>query len=235
MSDSVPRLYLRVEGSLACFSRPEFSVERASYPWITPSAARAIFEAVLWKPRMRWEIRQIRVLKPIRWLAVRRNEIGKRVTMRGLNADSRILTDQERQQRNTLALRDVTYVLAADLHLRHEVARDGEGDNHAKYRDMFQRRLDKGQVFHRPYLGCREFAAEVMPATGNEVAIPDTLDHGPMVYDFRFPVSYEDVDKGSHKWREGKAEPILFDAQMQHGVIEVPPLAEVEANARDFQ
>ena len=228
MNDILPRLYLRAEGSLACFSRPEFSVERASYPWITPSAARAIFEAVLWKPRICWEIRQIRVLKPIRWLAIKRNEIGARVPMRGLEADTRLLTDQERQQRNTLALRDVAYVIAADLHLRHEVPRDGEHDNHAKYRDMFQRRLDKGQVFHRPYLGCREFAADVSPATGDELAIGDTLDHGPMVYDFRFPVKYDAVEKGSHRWRDGKAEPLLFDAKLVNGVVEVPTFAEVE-------
>lgn len=228
MPDTPPRLFLRAEGPLACFSRPEFSVERASYPWITPSAARAIFEAVLWKPRIRWEIRQIRVLKPIRWLAFRRNEIGARVTMRGLDADTRLLTDQERQQRNTLALRDVSYVIAADLHLRREVPCDGEHDNHAKYRDMFQRRLEKGQVFHRPYLGCREFAAEVFTATGDEPAIADTLDHGPMVYDFRFPVRYDAVDKGSHRWRDGKAEPLLYDAHLRGGVIEVPTLAEVE-------
>lgn len=226
----LPRLYLRAEGPLACFSRPEFSVERASYPWITPSAARAIFEAVLWKPIMRWEIRVIRVLKPIRWLAVRRNEIGARISLRGLDADSRLLTDEERQQRNTLALRDVAYVIGADLHLRPEVPRQGADDNHGKYREMFLRRLAKGQVFHRPYLGCREFAADVAPATGEEQAITDTIDHGPMVYDFQFPVAYDRVEKGSHRWRDGKAEPLIYDAQMRNGVVEVPTLAEVVAN-----
>lgn len=234
------RCQLRASGALACFTRPECGVERVSYPWITPSAARALFEAVLWKPRMRWEVREIRVLRPIRYQAIRRNEIGARIG-RNPGPEERLLCDQERQQRNTLALSNVDYLLAADLFLRDELRdrpdeidddgqplhRADDPDNHGKYAGMFQRRLAKGQCFHRPYLGCREFAADVRPPDGTEQAIADTLDHGPMLYDFRFPVGDRQKD-GGHRWRGGPAQPLVFSPIMRQGVIDVPPWAQVE-------
>jgi len=103
MTETPPRLHLRVTGPLACFSRPEFAVERPSYPWITPSAARALFEAVLWKPRIRWEEREIRVLNPIKFTSFRRNEVGGVVSVRIRDGESR-MTDEDRQQRTTTAL-----------------------------------------------------------------------------------------------------------------------------------
>ncbi len=227
MSETPPRLHLRATGDLACFSRPEFAVERTSYPWITPSAARALFEAVLWKPRIRWEVREIRVLKPIRFTSFRRNEVGGVVPERWKESDPPRLTDDDRQQRTTTALTKVDYVIAADLRLNAAVSRDGADDNHAKYRDMFLRRLEKGQVFHRPYLGCREFAADVGPASGAEAACPISMDHGTMLYDFLFPVDYG--DKGEHRvWRpKQKPRPLYFDAKLVDGVVQVPPRAEV--------
>ena len=226
MSETPPRLHLRASGPLACFSRPEFAVERTSYPWITPSAARAVFEAVLWKPRIRWEIREIRVMRPIIFTSFRRNEVETVVPERMRDQDWR-LTDDDRQQRTTTALTHVDYILTADLYLNAAVGRDGDDDNHAKYRDMFQRRLEKGQVFHRPYLGCREFAADVGPAVGTETACPISLDHGTMLYDFLFPVRYG--TKGEHRdWLpKQKPRPLYFDAKLVNGVVLVPPRSQV--------
>lgn len=227
MSETPPRLHLRASGDLACFSRPEFAVERTSYPWITPSAARSLFEAVLWKPRIRWEVRVIRVLKPIRFMSFRRNEVGTVVPERYKDTDPPRMTDDDRQQRTTTALTQVDYVISADLFLNAAVTRDGDDDNHAKYRDMFARRLEKGQVFHRPYLGCREFAANVEPATGSESACPISLDHGTMLYDFLFPVRYG--NHGEHRaWQPNqKPRPLYFDAKLIDGVVQVPPRCEV--------
>lgn len=231
MSESPPLLRLRARGPFACFSRPEFSVERTSYPWITPSAARAIFEAVLWKPRIRWEVREIRVLAPIRFLSVRRNEIAVKVP-RNAGAQARILTDgsDSRQQRTTTALRDVDYVITAELHLNGDVPRDGGDDNHGKYRDVFLRRLDAGQCFHRPYLGCREFDAEVLPADGTEKPIAGSMDHGLMLYDFLFPVRYGGNGEHRQWFPKQKPRPLYFDAKLVDGVVVVPPRAEVIAS-----
>jgi CRISPR-associated protein Cas5d len=226
MSERPPVVSLHVTGSLACFSRPEFSVERTSYPWITPSAARALFEAVLWKPRIRYEVREIHVLRPIRYVSLRRNEIAAKVPVRGLGPSSAMKTDAERQQRNTLALVDVGYVLKAELFLNHEVAPSDGDDNHGKYVGMFERRLARGQHVHQPYLGCREFAADLRPPTGAEKPCSISMQHGLMLYDFRFPTS---PDK-HREWRPNEVpRPLYFDAQLVDGVVHVPPRSEVLA------
>lgn len=207
------RLSLRAKGSLACFSRPEFKTERASYPWITPSAARGIFEAVLWKPEIRWEVRKIALLSPIRFTSFRRNEVNLKVS----STRRIMLTDDDnvRAQRNTVALKDVDYLLEADLFVTPE-GRE-QGNNPVKYREMFTRRLEKGQCFHRPYLGCREFAAEVQPSGGDETPIGDSLDHGLMLYDVEFPAPGQ----------EGVHRPLFFDAKLVCGVVEVPARVEI--------
>lgn len=222
MSEQPPRLTLRVRGDLACFSRPEFAVERTSYPWITPSAARAVFEAVLWKPRIRWEIREIQVLTAIRFTSFRRNEIDTVTSARIRDGEMR-MTDDDRQQRTTTALQHVDYLISADLRLNPAVKPDGPDDNHGKYRDMFHRRMQKGQVFHRPYLGCREFAADVSEPTGDERPIPVSMAHGTMLYDFLFPVRYG--QHGEHReWvKDQKPRPLYFDANLVNGVVLVPP------------
>jgi len=226
MSERPPIVSLHVAGSLACFSRPEFSVERTSYPWITPSAARALFEAVMWKPRVRYEVREIHVLKPIRYIGLRRNEIAKGISTRGLTHESRILTDEQRQQRNTMALSEVAYVIRAELCLNHEVAPLDVDDNHGKFVGMFERRLAKGQHFHHPYLGCREFAADLRPPSGDEEPVPISMQHGLMLYDFRFPTSPD-----RHRdWRPREVpRPLYFDAQLVDGVVLVPSRVDVLA------
>ena len=164
---------VRVAGDLACFTRPEFKVERVSYEVMTPSAARGVLEAVHWKPAIRWVVTGIRVLNPVRFLSFKRNEVAGRVSNRDAAAGQRgesfeaYLTDEARQQRNTVALQGVDYVVEAHFV---PAARWGPEDTMAKHAEMFRRRLDAGQTFHQPYLGCREFAARVGPAAGGEVS-----------------------------------------------------------------
>jgi len=155
---------LEVRGDYACFTRPEMKVERVSYDLITPSAARAVFEAILWKKGIRWRMRRIEVLAPPRWISVRRNEVGSvamtdsaQLAMKTGRGTLAIYVDDkdERQQRAGLFLRDVAYRLHAELQMVSDEARANPG----KYLAMFSRRAQAGQCVNQPYLGCREFAA----------------------------------------------------------------------------
>jgi CRISPR-associated protein Cas5d len=148
--------YVKVGGDYACFTNPNLKVERVSYPVMTPAAARGILEAIFWKPAFRWEIRSITVLKPIKTLSVMRNEIEDRQSAKP------IVIEKKRQQRVSLVLKDVEYVIAADVVLV------WKSERIEKYRDQFRRRLDRGACHHTPYLGTREFAARFEPASGDE-------------------------------------------------------------------
>lgn len=173
---------LRVQGPNACFSRMEMKVERVSYDVMTPSAARGILEAILWKPAISWTILQIDVLKPIRWESVRRNEVGKRASPRSHG----IFIEDDRQQRAGLFLRDVDYVLHAEFQMTDKA---GPEDSVTKFEQMFIRRASAGQCFHRPYFGCREFPVdfEFIPKDDEgPTPIPDTKDLGWMLYDMDF-------------------------------------------------
>ena len=205
---------LEVSGDFACFTRPEMKVERVSYDVMTPSAARSVFEAILWKPAIRWEVRRIEVLKPIRWVSVRRNEVASKVSVR--NAQTAMNTGQgnlalyieeDRQQRAGLFLRDVAYRLHAEL-----VPVGGDAvANPAKYREMFQRRAEKGQCVNQPYLGCREFAARfrlIDDPAGEPQALDESRDLGWMLYDMDFENPTD-------------PKPRFFRADMQHGVIDL--------------
>lgn len=175
---------LTVWGDYACFTRPEMKVERVSYDVMTPSAARAVFEAILWKPAIRWQIVKIEVLSPIRWISVRRNEVGAVASARSAQAATQsgkapagIFIEDERQQRAGLFLRDVAYRLHARFKMRKtynhrfdhlqlagtdppdEAVLKREPDSPVKYLSMFERRAGKGQCIMQPYLGCREFSA----------------------------------------------------------------------------
>src|ERR1035437_8845979 len=149
---------LEVSGEYACFTRPEMKVERVSYDVITPAPARPIFEAILWKPAIRWHVTKIEVLAPIRWISVRRNEVGKVASPRSAG----IFVEDDRQQRAGLFLRDVKYRLFAEFEfilparLKKTDVRPDESE--AKYAAMFERRAKKGQCFNQPYFGCREFS-----------------------------------------------------------------------------
>ena len=165
---------LEVSGPYACFTRPEMKVERVSYDVITPSAARAIFDAILWKPAIFWQVKRLEVLSPIKWISVRRNEVGAVASPR----KKQIFIEDNRQQRAGLLLRDVKYRLFAEFEFippekravgfnplpeylsdKAEQAMIHKDETPAKYAAMFKRRAQKGQCFNQPYLGCREFSA----------------------------------------------------------------------------
>lgn len=218
---------LDVQGEYACFTRPEMKVERVSYDVITPSAARAIYTAIFWKPAIRWRVRRIEVLAPIKWTSVRRNEVG-RVASPGSTG---VFVEDERQQRAGLLLRDVHYRLHATLEFipppqrprvnrpvsdeltnsteRVEWAKD---ENPGKYNAMFERRAKKGQCFNQPYLGCREFSCSfrLIETLEDEPApIAETRDLGFMLYDLDFATP-----------ENPKA--AFYRPQLVQGVIEVP-------------
>lgn len=206
---------IEVWGDFACFTRPELKVERVSYDVITPSAARAIFEAILWKPALRWEITRIEVLNPIKWTSIRRNEVGALANPRV----EQIFCEDRRQQRNSLILKDVHYRLYAKLVYipvakRKAKSRESAADeNPMKYYSMFERRASKGQCFYQPYLGTREFTASFKLVTEDDVLqlpLSEDKDLGIMLYDMDFS-------------NEKNITPMFFRANMKAGVIHVPP------------
>jgi CRISPR-associated protein Cas5d len=209
---------LEVSGPFACFTRPEMKVERVSYDVITPSAARSIFEAILWKPAISWRVHRIEVLKPVRWINLRRNEVSAVVSTRNVQQAMAagqgtlgLCIEDERQQRAGYFLRDVAYRIHADLSLAL-----GCNEPLTKYTEMFARRAGKGQCVNQPYLGCREFAAAFsLAASGAPAAAPigETRELGWMLHDLDF----------AHC--EGPR-PRFFNARMASGVIEVPPFEE---------
>jgi len=223
---------LEVWGDYAAFNRPEMKVERVSYDVMTPSAARGILEAIYWKPEMRWIIDEIRVLRPIRFTQVRRNEIASKIPFKGesgvasaARAERGALgldIQRDRQQRAALILKDVRYGISAHI----EVLEAGERTNPiAKHLEMFKRRASKGQYFHRPYLGVREFPAEfeLVREFGD---CPDELraekDLGWMLHDIAFHEDAEGSVVESNRGRRLRAEPHFFRAIMGEGIIRVP-------------
>jgi CRISPR-associated protein Cas5d len=209
-------LCLEVRGDYACFTRPELKVERVSYDVMTPSAARAVLEAILWKPAIRWEVDRIEVLRPIAWSSIRRNEVGSKVpvrsaetAMRGGEALRDFFADDDRQQRAGIVLRDVGYRIWAHPEL---TARANATDGLPKYQDMFRRRAAHGQCVNQPYLGCREFACSfelVDDAAARAKPIGESRDLGIMLYDLDF-VNTE------------RPRPVFFRAALRSGILHVP-------------
>lgn len=207
-----PTYKVRVGGPYACFTRPELKTERVSYEVMTPSAARGVLEAILWKPAIRWRIERIHVLRPIRFQAIRRNEVNSKLSAGGDVGN--YFADEDRAQRNTILLSDVDYVIEAHFEM---TSKAGADDNLQKFEEMFTRRLAKGQSFHAPYLGCREFAAHFEPAPETWTTpqeLQERRDLGVMLLDLDF------VPDGS-----GAAKPRFFPAILDHGVIDVPEMA----------
>jgi CRISPR-associated protein Cas5d len=184
-------------------------VERVSYDVMTPSAARGIIEAIVWKPAIRWHISQIDVLKPIRWISIRRNEVGKTMSPR---ADGLFVDDPKtREQRASLLLREVSYAIHAHFTMTDQ---SGPEDSVKKFEEIFKRRVQKGQCFHHPYLGCREFCAHFELLEDELVAIDETRDLGFMLYDIDFT---------------GKENtPLWFRAGIKNGCLRVPPIGSDE-------
>lgn len=219
---------LEVWGDMACFTRPEMKVERVSYDVITPSAARAVFEAIFWKPAIEWRIKKIEVLKPIKWTSVRRNEIGSLMSHRS----DGIFIEDARQQKAGLFLKDVHYRITAELvfiPMRNRaqlLAEEGRSlvdtkenemmradENPGKYNAMFERRARKGQCFTQPYLGCREFSASfnLVESSQNERLQPisESRDLGFMLYDMDFT-------------NANNPQAMFYRVRMDNGVIHVP-------------
>lgn len=181
-SDRSGPFRLKVWGRNACFTRPEMKVERVSYDVMTPSAARGVLEAILWKPSIRWKVTQIDVLKPIKWESVRRNEVGAVMSPRA----NGLFIEEQRQQRAGLFLKEVAYTIHAYFEM---TDKRGAEDTVVKFQVMFLRRSENGQCFHRPYLGCREFAAEFEVFTNGKPLpepIDETRDLGWMLYDMDY-------------------------------------------------
>lgn len=229
-------IHLRTWGDLACFTRPEMKVERVSYQVITPSAARGLLEAILYKPQFRWRIQRIAVKRPIRFLAFRRNEVKSRLSARNPEP---LLADEDRTQRNTLALRDVEYVIEAGLQLtplaglpRRIPANDEDHseDSLVKYLAMFQRRAGNGQCFAQPCFGCREFPAHFELADESAMQVPPAInpdtDLGLMLYD----VFNLDVPKDQPPGKVEKPDPrvTFFRAKLNNGVVNVPDWTEMK-------
>lgn len=212
MSDGIG-IKLLVRGRNACFTRPEMKVERVSYDVITPSAARGILEAIHWKPAIRWVIDRIHVLRPIRFETIRRNEIASKIPTRtvktamnsGNLAGLSLAVDADRQQRAMLCLADVAYGIEAHFEM---TARAGPGDNPGKHAEMFRRRAARGQCFHQPCLGVREFPAdfELVEAFPPSEMAGEDRDFGWMLHD----IDYAD----------GRAS-VFYRARMEGGVIDV--------------
>jgi CRISPR-associated protein Cas5d len=225
--DDGPPLEAKVWGDLACFTRPEFGVERVSYEVMTPSAARGILEAIFWKPEFRWLVREIWVLNPIRHYSILRNEMNTTQSERAARSWERegggYYADEDRAQRHTLCLRDVAYVIKADIELKPHA-----NDHPAKYRDQFRRRVKRGQCFNQPYLGTREFSAFFGSPEGDEVPIDLTDDLGLMLFDVEFTpdasgkLSYAGHGPNGREVLKGSAQPRFFQARLEGGVLRVP-------------
>lgn len=203
---------VRVWGEFACFTRPEMKVERVTYPVMTPSAARGVLEAIHWKPEFRWDVREIVVLEPIRYFSILRNEVNSRASERSARAwaanGGGYVASDDRAQRNTLALRQVAYIIRADV-----APLVAEPGIEAKHRDQFRRRVARGQCFMQPYLGTREFTAAFGPVLPTDRPLDLTMDLGRMLRE----LVYTDG-------RRGTATPMFFDGRLEHGVLRVPPL-----------
>ena len=225
---------LEIAGDFACFTRPEMKVERVSYDVITPSAACAVFRAIFWKPAIRWKIKKIEVMNPIRWFSIRRNEVSAIATPKS----NGIMIEDNRAQRAALILRDVKYRLHAEfdyipvkdrakiMHPSPEYLLDGDetslackfedrpDEKEAKYAAMFDNRASRGRCFTQPYLGCREFSCSSFrlirePEKEEQQPISESRDLGFMLYDMDYS-NPKDI------------KPMFFRPQMKNGVIIVP-------------
>jgi CRISPR-associated protein Cas5d len=218
---------LRVWGERACFTRPEMKVERVSYDVMTPSAARGVLEAIHWKPAIRWVIDRIHVLKPIRFQSIRRNEVASKVPAGKVRAAMKrgdldglgLVVEESRQQRASTVLSDVDYLIEAHFEL---TGNRGPDDTEGKHLDIFNRRAGRGQCFHHPCLGTREFAA-AFALLSSDGPLP-MAEPGHRTAELGFGGRPRDL--GIMLWDIGHAAPgrpsMFFRAALREGVLEVP-------------
>lgn len=201
---------VKVRGRLACFTRPEMKVERVSYPVMTPTAALGLLANILWKPEFSWQVREIAVLAPVHYQSVARNEVKNRISHRSAQGWARTgqggySAEDDHTPRHTLALRDVEYIIRA-FPVPHD-----PGQDEAKYRDQFRRRVRAGQCYAMPFLGCREFVAEFEEPTGDERPIDHSFPIGQML--LRIDTATENPERRI---------PRFFQAEVVSGVLSVP-------------
>lgn len=222
---------VEVWGDFACYSRPEMKAERVTYDVITPSAARGLLEAIYWHPGLNWSVDRIYVLAPIRlerqmveeagnseasaikMTSIKRNEVNAKISagsvkkvMAGGKGSLYLNTAAERNQRSSLILQDVHYVLEAHFDMTSDAS---PGDNPGKFQDIMKRRLKKGQCYHQPYFGCREFPAHFREWEGGPIpTIPLTKDLGYMLHS----MDYSDL---------AEIRPRFFRAQIKDGVLDL--------------
>ena len=205
---------VEVWGDYACFSRPELKTERMSYDVMTPSAARGLLEAIYWHPGLRWVIDRIYVMQPIRFTGIRRNEVKSKISadkvrsaMSGGKQEVYLCTSEDIQQRAATVLQDVRYVIEAHFVMTDQAA---PSDNAGKFCDIMRRRLEKGQCYHQPCFGVREFPAQFRLWPGGEIPTTgETRDMGLMLYD----MDYSDLRNIT---------PMFFRAALENGVLNVP-------------
>ncbi len=205
-----------VWGDYALFSRPELKVERCSYDMMTPSAARGVLEAIYWHPGMKWVIDKIYVRNPIQFTSVRRNEVKSKIlagnvlqAYNGADKPLYISTKEDIVQRASLLLCNVFYVIEAHFEMTEKA---NASDNPGKFKDIIMRRLRRGECFHMPYFGCREFPANFALCEEEEIhtaydVVPEK-DLGLMLYD----MDYSDPEN---------IQPMFFRAVMRHGVVDL--------------
>ena len=221
-------IVVEVWGDFACFTRPETKVERFSYPVMTPSAARGVLDAIYAKPvEFSWRVNKIEVLKPVQFIALRRNEVKEKISERAIvtaftkggeldpviadtNKELSGTDAKGRTQRQTIALKDVRYRIHA-----HIKPRSGLGSKQKAIEEQALRRISKGKCFYQPYLGCREFTGYFALADSDKQIEPVTMEIGWMVYDV-FDIDMPVIDA---------AAPFvsIFRAQLVNGVMEIPP------------
>jgi CRISPR-associated protein Cas5d len=228
---------LKVWGDLASFNRPEMKVERVSYDVMTPSAARGVLEAIYWKPEMRWVVDCIHVLRPIRFTHIRRNEISCKIPQKEVQTAMKrgrgelgVAVEEVRQQRAAMVLRDVCYGIEAHIEVLNSSGDAGPPE--AKHLEMFKRRASKGQFFHHPYLGCREFPAqfelvEGFPQCPEELQGPREL--GFLLHDLDFVQDKKGTVIDSNTGKRLSVFPRFFRARMVDGMIRVPPSRDARA------
>lgn len=205
---------VEVWGDYACFSRPELKTERMSYDVMTPSAARGLLEAIYWHPGLRWVIDRIYVMQSIRFTGIRRNEVKSKISadnvrsaMSGGKQEVYLCTSEDIQQRAATVLQDVRYVIEAHFVMTDQAA---PSDNAGKFCDIMRRRLEKGQCYHQPCFGVREFPAQFRLWPGGEIPTTgETRDMGLMLYD----MDYSDLRNIT---------PMFFRAALENGVLNVP-------------
>ena len=217
---------VRVKGEYACFTQPALKVERMTYPCMTPSAARGVLECILWKPEFQWVVKSIKILKPIAFSSFKRNELSSIQSSMPIDitATDAKGSPKNRSQRNSIVLRDVEYIIEATIYMSEENIRkvkdrDKEESRKpceliVKYRDMFLRRVNKGQCWHQPYLGTREFSCEFFPVTQEDENRANELNLTYPIGSMLFDVWYD---------KEHNAKPIYMNDALIHNSTLICP------------